>query len=304
MPSESIEPLKPHEPAVPTEPAMPQQTLVTPQAWTSLRRFTDARIALGRAGHSLPTQAHLAFALAHAQARDAVHLPFDALGVASSINALGLPSVVLHSAAADRATYLQRPDLGRRLSAASSAALAERQTQQTQQPHQPQAKPYDIAFVVADGLSALAVHHNAVPLLQSTLALLRSDTQAWAIAPVAVVELGRVAIGDEVGHALRANIVVVLIGERPGLSSPDSLGIYITWAPKPGLTDASRNCISNVRPAGLAEGAAARKLHQLLTQSRLRQLSGVGLKDEADDQTIALADPASDHFLLAPPTKP
>lgn len=298
MPTESIEPVKPNEHAV------PQQPWVTPQAWTSLRRFTDARIALGRAGHSLPTQAHLAFALAHAQARDAVHLPFDALGVASSINTLGLPSMVLHSAAADRATYLQRPDLGRRLNADSGAALAQRQAQQTQPPQQAQAKPYDIAFVVADGLSALAVHHNAVPLLQSMLALLRSDTQAWTIAPVAVVELGRVAIGDEVGHALRANLVVVLIGERPGLSSPDSLGIYITWAPRPGLTDASRNCISNVRPAGLAIGAAARKLHQLLTQSRLRQLSGVGLKDDADDHAIALADPANDNFLLAPPATP
>jgi ethanolamine ammonia-lyase small subunit len=276
---------------------MATQALVTTQAWTALRRFTDARIALGRAGHSQPTHAHLAFQLAHAQARDAVHLPFDAQGTAASLQALGLPILLLHSAAADRATYLQRPDLGRRLDARSCQALADWQAQAAPDLH------HDLAFVVADGLSALAVHQNAVALITSTLALLQADpAQAWSVAPVAVVELGRVAVGDEAGHGLRANVVVVLIGERPGLSSPDSLGIYITWAPQVGLTDASRNCISNVRPAGLSIPAAAAKLHQLLTQSRLRQLTGVALKDDADDQAAAMQHSGQANFLLQTPT--
>jgi ethanolamine ammonia-lyase small subunit len=276
---------------------MATQALVTTEAWTALRRFTDARIALGRAGHSQPTHAHLAFQLAHAQARDAVHLPFDAQGTAASLQALGLPTLLLHSAAADRATYLQRPDLGRRLDARSCQALTDWQAQSA-----PDVR-HDLAFVVVDGLSALAVHQNAVELMTSTLALLQADpAQAWSVAPVAVVELGRVAVGDEAGHGLRANVVVVLIGERPGLSSPDSLGIYITWAPKVGLTDASRNCISNVRPAGLSISAAAAKLHQLLTQSRLRQLTGVALKDDADDQAAAMQYSSQANFLLQPPT--
>jgi ethanolamine ammonia-lyase small subunit len=266
---------------------------VTPARWDALRRFTDARIALGRAGHSLPTTAHLNFQLAHAQARDAVHLPFDAHDVASSLQALGLKTMLLHSAATDRATYLQRPDLGRRLDDRSRQTLAEQRNKTDR---------FDIAFVVADGLSALAVHRNAVELVSATLARLRADTaQAWTVAPAAVVEQGRVAVGDETGEGLQANAVVVLIGERPGLSSPDSLGIYITWAPKAGLTDASRNCISNVRPAGLSIEAAAAKLHQLLSQSRLRQLTGVGLKDESDDHAAKLASGGEGNFLLPSP---
>jgi ethanolamine ammonia-lyase small subunit len=155
---------------------------------------------------------------------------------------------------------------------------------------------FDLAFVIADGLSALAVHNSAVALVAAALACLRADSaQSWTVAPVTVVEQGRVAVGDEVGQALRAKAVVVLIGERPGLSSPDSLGVYLSWAPKIGLTDASRNCISNVRPAGLSVDAAAAKLHQLLIASRLRQLSGVGLKDEGDarDTQLSFAAPES-----------
>jgi ethanolamine ammonia-lyase small subunit len=140
---------------------------------------------------------------------------------------------------------------------------------------------------VVDGLSSLAIHQNASPLLSALLQRLQADTtQTWSIAPVAVVEQGRVAIGDEVGEQLRANIVVLLIGERPGLSSPDSMGIYITWAPRLGNTDAARNCISNVRPAGLLVNAAAKTLHQLLTQARQKQLTGVGLKDNVDHQGL------------------
>jgi ethanolamine ammonia-lyase small subunit len=268
-------------------------TPVTPARWDSLRRFTDARIALGRAGYSLPTSAHLDFQLAHAQARDAVHLPFDALGVAASIQGLGLESMLLHSAAADRATYLQRPDLGRKLNERSRETLANWRSSQKETAR------FDLAFVIADGLSALAIHRNAAELIAATLQRLHSDaTQTWSIAPVAIVNQGRVAVGDEVGHALQANAVAVLIGERPGLSSPDSLGIYLTWSPKPGLTDASRNCISNVRTAGLSVQTAATKLHQLLSQSRMRQLTGVGLKDEADDQAISTRSNPSGNFLL------
>ena len=272
---------------------------VTPPRWDTLRRYTDARIALGRAGHSLPTAAHLDFQLAHAQARDAVHLPFDALGVEAALQAGGLETLLLHSAAPDRATYLQRPDLGRRLDEPSREALA---TWRAQHAVSADSTRFDIAFVIADGLSALAVHSHAAALLAATLERLRADTTpGWSVAPVTVVEQARVAIGDAVGEALRANAVVVLIGERPGLSSPDSLGIYLTWAPRLGLTDASRNCISNVRPAGLSVDAAAAKLHQLLVQSRLRQLTGVGLKDDADDAALGLAPDGRGNFLLAPP---
>ena len=251
-------------------------TLVTPAPWSTLKRFTDARIALGRAGHSLPTAAHLDFQLAHAQARDAVHLPFDAAGLAAELERAGLPTLHLHSAAADRNTYLQRPDLGRRLSAPSLQALSHYMAKARV------AVPYDLAVVVADGLSALAVHQNAVPLIAALRERLQSDTQApWRLAPVALVEQGRVAVGDEVGQALGARAVVVLIGERPGLSSPDSMGIYLSWAPRVGLTDAQRNCISNVRPAGLGVDAAAYKLHYLLGRASSLGITGVGLKDDS-----------------------
>ena len=256
-------------------PINPGKPHVTPAGWTSLRRFTDARIALGRAGHSQPTAPHLAFQLAHAQARDAVHLPFDAHGVAAGTQALGLDVVHLHSAAADRATYLQRPDLGRRLDEASRALLQRRQS-----------GPVDLSFVVGDGLSALAIHQNAVPLIEATLQRLRGDKSPWTLGPVAIVEQARVAVGDEAGAGLQARCVVVLIGERPGLSSPDSMGLYLTWMPRVGLTDASRNCISNVRPAGLGFDAAAFKLSHLLNQARQRQLSGVDLKDETGRDAI------------------
>ena len=275
--------------AVPEQPAPPGvPELVSATPWQGLRQFTDARIALGRAGVSQPTGAHLAFQLAHAQARDAVHLPLDVPGVATSLHSLGLPTLMLHSQASDRATYLQRPDLGRRLDAPSLAALADwRSAAQVQGAvmHGAGAPPFDLALVVVDGLSALAIHQNAAPLVAELLARLQADTpQPWSIAPVAVVEQGRVAIGDEVGAALAARMVLVLIGERPGLSSPDSLGLYITWAPKVGTLDAARNCISNVRPAGLSTAAAAATAHQLLKRARLQQLTGVGLKDEVDHQ--------------------
>jgi ethanolamine ammonia-lyase small subunit len=252
--------------------------LVTTNPWQALRQFTDARIALGRSGVSLPTNAHLAFQLAHAQARDAVHLALDASRLAHDI---GQPCLLLHSAAADRLTYLQRPDLGRQLDTDSRAQL---------QPGQ-----HDLAFVLADGLSAHAIMQNAAPFL--ALALARAAAENWSVAPLCIVEQGRVAIGDEIAERLGAQMVVVLIGERPGLSAPDSMGLYLTWQPRAGMTDANRNCISNVRPAGLRYDEAADTLQDLLTQAFRRRLSGVALKDETG-AAAALPGTRSTNFLI------
>ncbi|MBT9474456.1 ethanolamine ammonia-lyase subunit EutC [Polaromonas sp.] len=259
----------------------PPKSPVVANPWTALRQFTDARIALGRAGVSLPTAAHLAFQLDHARARDAVHLALDVPRLAQALNtALDRPSapcVTLHSAAANRTVYLQRPDLGRRLDGASVRTLnALRAVPQKSSP-----RPYDLAFVVIDGLSALAITQNAVPFLAGLQHRIAAEN--WSVAPVCIAAQGRVALGDEVGELLGAKAVVVLIGERPGLSSPDSMGLYLTWMPRVGLLDASRNCISNVRPAGLSLDEAACKLHFLLAQAHQRQLSGVSLKDETGD---------------------
>ncbi|MBT0959590.1 ethanolamine ammonia-lyase subunit EutC [Denitromonas iodatirespirans] len=244
--------------------------LVTEDPWGTLRRFTDARIALGRSGVSLPTHPHLAFQLAHAQARDAVHLPLDVDAVAQGLAALGYPAIRLHSAARDRREYLQRPDLGRVLDAASAQALSARRPDP--------AAGVDLAIVIADGLSATAVHHHAVALLHTLIPAL-ADT-GWSLAPIAIVEQGRVAVGDPVAVALGARMVAVLIGERPGLSSPDSLGVYVTYAPRRGSTDAERNCISNIRTAGLSYDAATHTLMYLLREAMRRRISGVRLKDE------------------------
>jgi ethanolamine ammonia-lyase small subunit len=276
---------------------VPPRPLVTTAPWSALRRFTDARIALGRAGHSLPTAAHLALQQAHAAARDAVHLPFDADGVAAGVQALGMPTLLLHSAATDRASYLQRPDLGRRLDERSLQALATwRDTIDANEA----AAGFDLAIVIADGLSALAVHQTAVALVGTLLTRLAADPAGWRLAPVAVVEQGRVAVADHVGRGLGARCAVMLVGERPGLSSPDSLGIYMTWAPAPGLTDAARNCISNVRPAGLSADVAATRLHALLSAARAHGRSGVALKDESDDGAARAFDQATAAFLLPP----
>jgi len=261
--------------------------------WEALRQFTDARIALGRAGVSLPTTAQLAFQLAHAKARDAVHFALNVEQLTSSLRTegVGASAHVLHSAASDRKVYLQRPDLGRRLDQASQQVL------QASNPvtDSSSARPYDLAFVMVDGLSALAIEQNAVPFLSALQR--RMAAQEWRVAPLCVVQQGRVAVGDEVAELVGARAVVVLIGERPGLSSPDSMGLYLTWMPRIGLTDASRNCISNVRPAGLNYEDAANKLYYLLSESRRRQFSGCDLKDEmtgAQDALIA----TQKNFLL------
>ncbi|RWR34223.1 ethanolamine ammonia-lyase subunit EutC [Sinirhodobacter populi] len=258
---------------------------LTPNGWQRLRALTPARIALGRAGVSLPTAPHLEFQLSHARARKAVHHPLDVPALERGIAGLGLESIVLDSAAPTRAVYLQRPDLGRKLSEASRQRLAARGA--------PVA--CDVAFVVADGLSALAIEANAVGFLGTVVPMLRAS--GWTVGPVPLVTQARVAIGDEIGAALAASLVVVLIGERPGLSSPDSMGLYLTWAPKPGLTDEARNCISNVRAAGLSHAAAAHKLMFLMNEARRRRLTGVALKDEAE--TLAGPDTAPHrNFLL------
>jgi ethanolamine ammonia-lyase small subunit len=270
---------------------------VTANPWSGLRALTDARIALGRAGTSLPTAAHLAFQLAHAQARDAVHVALDpaalATAIAESWPELGTP-IRVHSAARDRSHYLQRPDLGRRLDGDSAAVL--QALAQTREPAtQPDERPYDLALVVADGLSALAIAQNAPPFL----ARLRHHLAGadWQVAPVCIAVQARVALGDDIGERLGAKAVAVLIGERPGLSSPDSMGLYLTWMPRVGLTDASRNCISNVRPAGLGYDEAAFKLGYLLNQARQRQLSGVDLKDETGTDAPVAID-GRGNFLL------
>ena len=185
------------------------------------------------------------------------------------------PALVLHSAARNRNIYLQRPDLGRRLDAASHTILTDIDAGN---------RPCDLAIVVADGLSSHAIAQHAAPLLAALH--LQLATEAWTLAPLAIVQQGRVAVGDEVGELLAAKIVVVLIGERPGLSAPVSMGIYLTWAPRVGLTDERRNCISNVRPAGLGYAQAAARLHYLLQQARQRQLSGVALKDETTQDDV------------------
>ena len=237
-----------------------------PARWLDLRRFTPARVALGRVGNGLPTTAHLAFQAAHAAARDAVHTPLDRAGLLADLARAGIEARSVRTACPDRATYLRRPDLGRRLDEADRAAIAATPV------------PGSVIFVLCDGLSPAAVQARAVPLLAALLPRLREARVP--LAPVAVATQARVALGDEIGEALGADAAVVLIGERPGLSAPESLGAYLTWAPRRGRTDAERNCISNIRPGGMTVAAAAAKLFWLLGEMRRLRLSGVGLKDE------------------------
>jgi len=251
--------------------------------WTGLKAFTNARIALGRAGNGLPTAPLLAFDLAHAQARDAVHQPLDAEALRRELEAAGFATLAAESAAPDREHYLRRPDLGRRLSDESRAALAD--AGRAGKEGKADGAGPDVVFVIGDGLSAFAAARQALPLLQAVRERLEADAGAgcgWRVGPVVVARQARVALGDEIGELLGAKLVAMLIGERPGLSSPDSLGVYLTWAPKVGCHDAMRNCISNVRPEGLPYDGAAHKLHYLLTHARRLGLTGVGLKDDSD----------------------
>lgn len=251
--------------------------------WAQLKSFTRARIAIGRVGSSLPTKEVLDFGLCHAMARDAVHLALDIDALEAVIQQLDFSTIRVKSMATDRATYLLRPDYGRRLSEQSLTALLQHKSAQHKS-----AKPIDFLIVVADGLSSLAVARHAAPLLAEIKNAIANDaiTKAWSASRVVIASQARVAIGDEIGQALQANIVVVLIGERPGLSSPDSLGIYLTYNPKLGLSDADRNCISNVRLEGLQYAAAAKKLIWLANEAMRLNLTGVALKDESDLKNI------------------
>lgn len=245
----------------------PQQvTSDADDPWRKLRALTSARIGLGRTGGSLTTQAQLDFQLAHARARDAVRQALDATRLSRELAEIGLPSLALHSACPDRETYLLRPDLGRRLADESRARIVASQP------------PDDVAIVVADGLSSTAAHAQAVPLLQALLPSMRQDGIRHS--EIVIVEHARVAVADEVGELLGARAALILLGERPGLSSHDSLGAYLVYEPKPGRTDAERNCVSNIRPRGLSHQAAAATIHYLLVECLRRKLSGVALRDE------------------------
>ena len=239
-----------------------------------MRALTPARVGLGRAGSGLPTEALLDFTLDHARARDAVHAAFDAAGFVVSLGALGLEPVQVSSRAADRRDYLRRPDLGRMLDADSQQRLAGRA-----------AAPDDLVLVIADGLSPTAVNLHAVDVTAQLLPQLKQA--GIALGPVVVASGARVALGDEIGHILGPRMVAMLIGERPGLSAPDSLGAYLTFGPKIGRTDAERNCVSNIHSSGLSSTEAAFKIAWLIREALARQVTGVALKDESADAMAA-----------------
>jgi ethanolamine ammonia-lyase small subunit len=243
--------------------------------WRDLRALTAARIGLPRSGASIGTGPLLDFQLAHARARDAVHEELDAEKLRADLSALGLPVLVVNSSVGERRDYLMRPDLGRKLCPDAGAVLA------------PYAGHYDVALVIADGLSARAVQTHAAPVLDSLVPALQAEK--LSLAPLVIARNARVAIGDAIAQALGADAVAILIGERPGLSAPDSMGAYLTWQPTSATTDADRNCISNIRPEGIGYADAAFKIAHLLRAMRVRKLSGVRLKDESG---ALLADPS------------
>lgn len=254
-------------------------------AWAALKAFTPARIALGRTGTALPLKEVLDFRMAHAHARDAVYSLLDIDSLVAQMRSLELSVNLLHSEAANRQVYLQRPDKGRKLDKASIESLTalggmnEAAINNSVASVEQSSSPHTIAIVLTDGLSATAINRHALSLLELLIPMLQ--TASIALYPVTIVQQGRVAIGDEVGSLQKADLSIVLIGERPGLSSPDSMGIYLTYKPKPGLTDEARNCISNVRPGGLSFEAAADKLFWLIQEALKMQISGVALKDNA-----------------------
>lgn len=231
--------------------------IIQSDPWSSLRAYTTARIALGRTGTAIPLKEVLAFKMAHAHARDAVYSQLDIPSLQEQLQ----PEYILHSGAADRHEYLQRPNKGRQLAANTVI----------------EASPADVAFILVDGLSATAINVHAYGLLQELLPMLKAA--GISVGPLCLVQQGRVAIGDELGVLLQVKATVVLIGERPGLSAADSMGAYLTFAPKPGTTDEARNCISNIRKEGLQYPMAAGKIFYLLQEALRLQLSGVELKD-------------------------
>lgn len=256
------------------QPTPPTATIAPDRSpWDLLRRSTSARIGLARTGHALTTSNMLDLGEAHARARDAVHIPLDVNALAGEL--ADLHPLILTSQAPDRSTYLRRPDLGRRLAASTG---------------HPPATTADVVFVLADGLSATAVARHAARVLRGCLRLLTHEPP-WTVAPPVIATQARVALGDDVAARFRASAVVVLIGERPGLSADDSLGAYLTWQPHPGVTDANRNCISNIHPPeGLGYDDAARQINHLLHAARALGASGVALKNNTD-RPAALTSP-------------
>lgn len=242
----------------------------TPDAWNSLRRYTSARIALGRAGGSMPTSELLKFSYDHAQARDAVHSELDVERLRAELGELGLPMVFVTTRVADRLAYLQRPDLGCELDDESRDALEQLGKTRTD--------GFDLAIVVADGLSALAAQEHAASVVGELVPMLQRN--GCSLGPIVLARYGRVGLQDEIGFVLRARASLIFLGERPGLGAPDSLGAYLVFGPRPGNTNANRNCVSNIRPEGLPPVAAANTLHYLIIESLRRGISGIELKDE------------------------
>ncbi len=238
--------------------------------WSELKQYTAARISLGRAGAGLPTDAYLQFKLSHALAKDAVWLPFDKYKLADEFEAKGLPTLFVESLAGSKEEYLTRPDLGRKLGVTSAMRL--------EQANLPAA---DVLLVVADGLSSVAMHNHALPFVEHFLPYMQ--TLGKTVYPIVIAERSRVALADEVARLLKASVVVILIGERPGLSSPDSMGAYLSWKPSVGCPDSERNCVSNIRPEGLTYDKAAFKLAWLIEQAFDMQRTGIALKDRSDD---------------------
>ena len=276
-------------------------SLITENPWQKLKSFTSARIGLGRVGNSIPTDEQLSFQLDHARAIDAVHKALDVETLLTQIlqstvlaNVMTASPSVVSSKATDRMTYLQRPDFGRQLNEASWQLLVDKREESN--------KEFDLAIVIADGLSSTAIQRHALPVMERLVEKLVADTTYhWCIAPLTLVTQGRVASGDDVGECLKAKITLILIGERPGLTSPDSMGIYITWAPKRGAKDSTRNCISNIRPEGLAYDEASDKAFYLLSESIKLQLSGINLKDRSgdSDECDALKSSSTASFILS-----
>jgi len=241
-----------------------------PDAWESLKAFTNARIALGRTGVATPLREVLDFRMCHAHARDAVYSILNVDELTTSLQQFQMSIIKVNSKAKDRAVYLQRPDLGRKLNSASANNLKNETSH-----------PADVAIVIADGLSATAINEHAVHVVKKLIPLIKQSV--LTIAPLVIAEQGRVALADEIGSILQAKLSLILIGERPGLSSPDSMGAYITYQPSPGKTDEARNCISNIRPEGLGYDLAAAKIAKLIKTSLQLKLSGILLKDEEQD---------------------
>lgn len=263
---------------------------VQTDSWAALRTLTQARIGLGRAGVSIPTQAQLQFNVDHALARDAVNIPLNMQAIEQELASMQIETAMLHSRAQDRREYLQRPDLGRRLNNNSLEVLTQLAAKQSWKP--------DVVVVLVDGLSSTGVQTQGVTLCTQIRQVCLDA--GFSCAPICLVEQGRVAIGDDVGEILGAKTVMLVVGERPGLSSPDSLGIYFTYGPKTGLNDASRNCISNIRPGGLSVAQAAQKALWLLQESVRLKLSGVKLKDTSgSDLSQGQLDGQAGNFLLA-----